>query len=171
VSGSNRVRYQRILREAGGYLELGLPRNALDILSRMTEPGTFKGHKLYLTGEALRALERYGEASQVLEEASELTPSNIQVWLALGWCYKRSGRLDQAISALEHAREVDADQAIIHYNLACYWSLCGEKERALNCLSKAIQIEPNYRDLIGDESDFDPIRSDPDFQALTSMLA
>jgi tetratricopeptide (TPR) repeat protein len=170
VSGSHRIRQQRILREAEGYLELHMPQGALDVLARMKEPGTFRGQQLYLTGEALRALEQYQEALAPLEEAADLLPSNIQVWLALGWCRKRTGRLDLAIQALEHAEEVEPNEGLVQYNLACYWSLAGKKQRALAYLSRAIAIDPHYRDLIGDEADFDPIRSDPDFRALTSII-
>jgi Flp pilus assembly protein TadD len=170
VSAANRIRLQRILREAEGYLELSLPQRALDTLQRITEPGTFKGHRQYLVGEALRALERNEEAIPPLTEAVDLTPSNIQAWLALGWCYKRTGRLDQAVDALEHAHEVDPDDALIQYNLACYYSLQGAKRQALEFLSRAIAIDPDYRDKVGDERDFDPIRSDPDFRALVSVI-
>jgi tetratricopeptide (TPR) repeat protein len=170
VSGSNRIRIQRVLREAEGYLELNMPQTALDLLSRITEPGTFRGQQLYWTGEALRALDRYDEAIVVLEQAADFLPSNIHVWLALGWCRKRSGRLDLAISALERAEEVSPEEAIVHYNLACYWSLAGKKQRALAYLSRAISIDSNYRDLIVDERDFDPIRSDPEFRALTEII-
>lgn len=170
MSGSNRIRYQRILREAEGYLELNLPQNALLALGRMTEPGTFKGRKLYLMGEALRALGRFADALIALEEAAELVPSNLSLWLALGWCYKRTGRLDRAIAALDHAREVEPEQAIVYYNLACYWSLAGKKQQALEYLSRAIVLQPDYRELVHEEADFDPIRSDPDFQALTSIV-
>ncbi|MEX2559752.1 MAG: tetratricopeptide repeat protein [Pirellulales bacterium] len=170
MSSGNRIRLQRILREAEGYLELSMPQTALDMLARMKEPGTFKGQQLYLTGEALRALTRYQEAIDPLEQAADLLPSNIHVWLALGWCRKRLGRLDLAIQALERAEEVEPKEALIHYNLACYWSLAGKKQRALAYLSRAIAIQPNYRELIGDESDFDPIRSDPEFRALTGII-
>jgi Flp pilus assembly protein TadD len=169
VAATNRVRCQRILREAEGYLELHLPQFALDSLARMTEPGTFNGHKLYLTGEALRGLDRFSEATAVLEQAADLAPSNIHIWLAMGWCYKRSGHLDRAIASLEKAREVEPDQAIILYNLACYWSLNGKKETALDFLSRAIMLQPDFRELVSQESDFDPIRSDPDFLALTGI--
>jgi len=170
VSAANRIRQQRMLREAEGYLELSLPQIALDTLERMTDPGTFKGHRQYLVGEALRALARHQEAIEPLIEAVDLTPSNIQAWLALGWCYKRTGRLDQAVEALEHAHEVDPDDALIQYNLACYYSLQGSKRQALKFLSRAIAINPDYRDMVGDERDFDPLRSDPDFRALTSVI-
>jgi tetratricopeptide (TPR) repeat protein len=169
MSVIHRVRHQRILREAEGYLELGLPQAALDTLARISEPGTFLGQKLYLTGEALRALERYAEAIPALEQAAELRPSEIPVWLALGWCYKRTNRLENAIGALEKAEEVAPDDAIVHYNLACYLSLAGRKHEAITRLARALSIDPDYRDMIGAETDFDPIRNDPEFQSLTSL--
>jgi tetratricopeptide (TPR) repeat protein len=193
VIANQRIRLQQIIREAEGYLELSLlfardfdtslarklvtPR-ALETLAKIDATGNFRGHALYLQGEALRSLERYAEAVQPLREASELDPENIQIWLALGWCYKRSGRLDLAIESMERAMEVSDDaldvekyRALLHYNLACYWSLAGNKAHALEYLSKAFDADPDYRDRVGSEPDFDPLRSDPDFQALTSLLA
>jgi hypothetical protein len=49
--------------------------------------------------------------------------------------------------------------------------LAGNCRRAVTCLSHALQIDPNYRDLIDAEHDFDPIRNNPDFQAATSVIA
>jgi tetratricopeptide (TPR) repeat protein len=170
VTAINRVQSQRLLREAEGYLELGLPQSALDCLARMRDPGTFLGRQLYLRGEALRTLKRFSEASDSLKQATDLIPSEIPVWLALGWCLKRSGRLGDAISALEHARDVDPGEAIVHYNLACYQSLAGQKHEAIANLMRAIDMKPDFRDMVNDESDFDPIRSDPDFQAITSAI-
>ncbi|HQU45491.1 MAG TPA: hypothetical protein PK867_21940 [Pirellulales bacterium] len=37
-------------------------------------------------------------------------------------------------------------------------------------LSRAIALDSNYRDMIVDERDFDPIRSDPEFRALTQII-
>lgn len=170
MSAGNRVRIQRTLREVEGYLELGMPQNALALLVRLNDPGTFRGQKLYLTGEALRSLNRHVDAILALEEAADLLPSNIHVWLALAWCRKRTGRLDLAIGALERAEEVSPEEAIVHYNLACYWSLAGKKQRSLAYLSRAISLDANYRDLLIDEPDFDPIRSDPEFRALTEII-
>lgn len=170
VIASNRIRVQRLLREAEGYLELGLPQQALNVLAGITDPGTSRGHLLQLRGEALRAQEQWPAAATALQQAADLMPSNIPCWLSLGWCLKRAGQLDLAIHALEQARESDAAQAIVHYNLACYMSLAGRKDEALHCLSQAIQLQPEVRDLVNDESDFDPIRSDPEFQALTSII-
>jgi len=170
MSTQNRVRLKQLRLEAEGYLELGMPQHALDVLARLGDPDRFAAPTAYLWGEALRELQRYGEAIAPLNKAVQAQPGNIQVWVALGWCHKRTGRIDLAIRALEEALAVDPTEALLHYNLACYWSLAGSKRRALGYLSQALVINPKYRDLIDDEPDFDPIRSDPEFQAVTSII-
>ncbi len=105
-----------------------------------------------------------------LEAAAQLDPENIHIALALGWCYKRVGRLDLAIESLERILEYDNGNGIIFYNLACYWSLAGGKSHALDYLTQAFALNPDYRDMVGSESDFNPLRNDPDFQALTSII-
>ena len=166
MRSSDRIRRAKIQREAEGYLELSLPRQALGALARLGDPTDFDSYAFFLWGEALREMGRYEEALVPLGQAAEADPDNIQVWIALGWCYKRTSQLALAIEALERALSADPTEAILHYNLACYWSLAGDKPRALEHLSQSLAIDPGYRRLIDDETDFDPFRSDPDFQAL-----
>jgi len=161
----DRVRCAKIQREVEGYLELGLAERALETLRRLGDPIEFDPRAMHLWGEALRMLHRYEEAIVPLAQVAEVAPENIHVWLALGWCYKRTDRLDSAIEALEQALLSDPTEALLHYNLACYWSLAGNKRRALECLSEAIEIDPDYLQLVDGEPDFDPVRFDPDFQA------
>ena len=99
-----------------------------------------------------------------------MEPQNVHIRLSLGWCYKRCRRLDLAIQSLEEALESDASQAIVHYNLACYWSLAGNVKLAVAYLSQAFELDPEYRDLVAREADFDPIRNHPHFQALASVV-
>ncbi len=163
---SNRIRHAKIQREAEGYLELGMARQALGALGRLGDPTALDAHSLYLWGEALRELDRFEEALVPLERAAEILPDQIPIWIALGWCYKRIGRLDLAIEALETAVAVEPSTALLHYNLACYWSLSGNKERLLQSLGRTLSIDADFRRLIDDEPDFDPFRSDPDFRSL-----
>lgn len=162
----NRIRRMKLHHQAEGYLELRMPRQALDVLARLGEADGAHAQTLYLRGEALRSMDQFAEALVPLRRVAEVEPENIHVWFALGWCYKRVGRLDLAIEALETAQSVDPDEALVHYNLACYWSLAGGKRQALEYLEHALALDPQYRHLIDHESDFDPIRADPDFQAL-----
>jgi tetratricopeptide (TPR) repeat protein len=173
VSRAVRLQTKKILREAEGYLELEMPLHALQSLDRLAEEARHRSQALYLRGESLRSLERYEEALAPLEQSADIAPGNIHIWLALGWCYKRTGHLDRAIAALEDALEFDCEEsekALLYYNLGCYWALKSEKPSALDYLARAFDIDPGYRDLVGNESDFDSLRSDPDFLALTSII-
>lgn len=171
MATTDRLRLKRLIREAEGYLELGMPKHALEVIQRADKPQVASSHQLlYLEGEALRALERHKEAIVPLRKAVDLSPSDVHAWLALAWCYKRVGRLRLAVRALRSALEVEPDLAILHYNLACYYSLLGHKRAMLECLAHAFSLDANYRDLVGDERDFDPFRDDADFQALTSVI-
>jgi tetratricopeptide (TPR) repeat protein len=160
------VRRDKIEREAEGYLELGLPEYALRALGRLGDPISFDFRALYLWGEGLRAMDRCFEALMPLERAAKASPNDIHVRIALGWCYKRTGRLDLAIQSLEQALVVEPNEALLRYNLACYLSLAGQNRRAIRYLSQAFKLDPMYRNLVGAESDFDPIRTDPTFQSL-----
>jgi len=169
-SARDHIRLKQIERHAEGYLELGMAQHALDELDELKEATTGSPRALYLRGEALRELERYPEALKPLRKAAKVDPEDIHVWLALGWCHKRMGRVDLAVKALERALEVEATEPLVQYNLACYLSLVGDKEGALAHLSEALALDPRYRAMVHDEPDFDPIRSDPGFQALTQVI-
>jgi tetratricopeptide (TPR) repeat protein len=163
MAGLIRDRIVRQLDAAEGYLMLGLPERALDILRSRPDWATMQFEASLLTGEALRALGRHREALRPLEAASKLRPGDVGVAIALGWCYKRTHRLAQAIDALERAEREHPDEPLLHYNLACYWSLARNPAKALDALAVALTLDPDLRSLIADEGDFDPIRDHPDF--------
>ncbi len=166
----NRILLTRAIEEAEGYTELGMLEHALRALQRRGSLVHANGRACYLLGEALRELHRYEEALLPLQRSADLMPDDIHVWLALGWCYKRTGQLAKAIESLERAVLVDSSEAVLHYNLACYWSLARNRTLALQYLSRALEIDCNFRDMVGDERDFDALRNDADFIALTSVI-
>jgi len=167
----NRILLSRAIEEAEGYTELGMLEHALRALQRRGALVHSNGRACYLLGEALRELSRYEEALLPLERSADLMPDDIRVLLALGWCYKRTGQLAKAIEALEKAVKVDASEGILHYNLACYWSLARNRTVALRYLAKALEIDTNFRDMIAAEPDFNALRYDAAFIALTSAIA
>jgi tetratricopeptide (TPR) repeat protein len=181
-----RIRRQQLIREAEGYLDLvtvfdgrwslevavrdRVAQRALDVLARLEGADAERSEVLQLRGQALRVMERYTDAVKPLRASLAIAPDDIATYLALGWCYKRLGRVDLAIEALEEALEVDRAQGILYYNLACYWSLARNVDLALMYLAQALEIEPAFRDLVADERDFDAVRAHPDFLALTSVV-
>ncbi len=161
-----RLRVERVRCEAEGYLELGMPGHALCALQRHGASVHGDASGCYLMGESLRLLSRYREAIIPLSRSLDLIPDDIRVSMALGWCFKRVGRIHRAIDALEHALKVEPQEAVLHYNLACYWSLVADRQKALRYLAEALAIDGNLRNLVDGESDFDMLRGDPMFQHL-----
>jgi tetratricopeptide (TPR) repeat protein len=168
-SVSNRTgvdRTQRLLGEAEGYLWLDLPEHALRILDHRSDWGSMQFEACVLKGDALRHMGRYREALKPLEIAANLRPTNMQVALSLGWCYKRTNRLAQAIDLLQGALRKHPEEPLLHYNLSCYWSLAGDSSKALDELARALELEPDLRASIAVETDFDQIRGNPEFERI-----
>ena len=57
-------------------------------------------------------------------------------------------------------------QGTIHYNLACSYSLAGEKERAINELGKALEMNPALIEWSQQDPDFNLIREEVGYKAL-----
>jgi tetratricopeptide (TPR) repeat protein len=182
----DRQRRHQLLCEIEGYLDLvnlfvehwplsdvsrdRIVQRALEAIRDLEEAGETCGELLMLKGEALRTIGRYAEAIDPLSRAGDVLCDNMHVFLALAWCYKRIDRVDLAIEALEEALVIDPAKAILHYNLACYWSLFGNAPLAADFLAQAFELDSKYRDLVAGESDFDSIRHDPAFLAVTSVI-
>jgi tetratricopeptide (TPR) repeat protein len=154
------------LDEAEGYLMLDLPRRTMEILESRPDWLNMQFEASVLKGEALRSLKHYRDALKPLEAAAALRPGDTRVALALGWCYKRTNRLAQAIDSLERALREHSDDALLHYNLACYWSLAANASRSLESLTMALDLDPDLRSLIADEPDFKHLRGNPEFERL-----
>jgi len=177
---------QTLLRRAAGYLELGellvepdveTPAVARRVLERcLAELGRLPAEARsaatasLIEGEALRALGDWEAALVPLERAAEQATDRIEAWVGLGWCLKRLGRLPEAIAALRRGLENSPSQPILLYNLACYHALAGDVPAATEYLARAISIDDRFRDLTWKERDFDPIRSDPRFVAVTHVV-
>ena len=118
MSGSHRIRMQRILREAEGYLELNMPQNALSMLARIDDAGTFRGQQLYLTGEALRALERFAEALPHYEATLETYPNVPEAQCNFATALAMTSHVAEAIAHYEIALRLKPDFSAARENLA-----------------------------------------------------
>lgn len=160
----------RHLSEAEGYVMLNMPLKALEILERRSDWANMQFEASLIAGEALRMLERYREAAKSFENAAKLRPNDLQMAIPLAWCYKRTNRLAQAIATLETASNAHPEEALLHYNLACYWSLAGTRQKAFKSLARALELDVEFVRLISDEPDFDPVRDDPVFQRIVEAV-
>ena len=100
------IRVARRVREAAGYLELGLAQRVLDCLTGLEPLGPFEAEAAMLRGAAMQKQERFEEAAVAFHQAALATPAPTDktAWLALSLCYRQCGDVDRAIQTLGTAR-------------------------------------------------------------------
>jgi tetratricopeptide (TPR) repeat protein len=160
----------RQLAAAEGYTALGMYAHALAELDRIADPEEAVFEVNYQRGDALRHLGRHEEALTAFHRAFDDEPDDVDLLMAMAWCYKRTDQLPRAITSMEQAYRIKPKEAVILYNLSCYWSLAGNKTQSLSWLGRALRMDNGLRQLIDDETDFDPLRNDPDFQLIIRTI-
>jgi len=180
-------RQRRAIRAAEGYLELmstfeaglsmdeelaqPLADRMLELLDGIEPSPDHRPYVMHLKGEACRFSHRFEEAIVHFRRTLELEPDSIHGLLAIAWCFKRIDKLEEAIESMQIAIEFEPDQAICHYNLACYFALAGRTPNAIEYLAQAFELRPSFRQQVDGESDFDSIRSDPEFMDFLSPVS
>jgi hypothetical protein len=74
-----------------------------------------------------------------------------------------SKEYDKAIEVLAAAHAEFPDDATVLYNLACAESMSDRKADALDHLRRSVEGGERFRELAMTDSDFDPIRDEPEF--------
>jgi Flp pilus assembly protein TadD len=113
--------------------------------------------------------EEYSEAKDAFDNAIELEPNRSGLWNNKGFTMKEMGDLPGAIEATRKAKSTAKESREIKtadYNLACYLSLSGKTEQAIDHLRRACADDDSIRQWAKQDSDFDPIRSDPRFKEI-----
>jgi adenylate cyclase len=81
------------------------------------------------------------------------------------------GELDRAKEWAERALVIDPDDSLAKYNVACFCSLVGERERAIDLLLELLpRATQEKKRWVKHDSDLDPIRSHPRFPEVLELL-
>jgi len=95
-------------------------------------------------------------------------PRNGEEWYERAYDLYRSDRHEEAAAAFHRAAEENYKRDTALYNEACAYALLGDANRAIPALQQALRAGWDDIDHIADDSDFDPIRSDPRFAQVVS---
>ena len=105
------------------------------------------------------------------EDILNTNPNHFEALVLLGDSYTRRGDFARGLELDLRLSKIKPDNKLIRYNLACSYALTGEKEKALMCLNKAVEL--GYRDIehLRQDHDLDGIKTDPRFQNIVKKLA
>ena len=81
-----------------------------------------------------------------------------------------AGEYEKAAETYERLLAETPGEARFLYNLACSEAQLGRKEQALDHLRQAIEANPQIKESAPRDPDFDPIRDEPEFSAITGQV-
>jgi tetratricopeptide (TPR) repeat protein len=92
-------------------------------------------------------------------------PTGWELWAPAGKLYQE-GRYAEAADLARDVAAAHPEYPALLYNVACAESLAGRKADAIEHLRLAIETSDSVRSYLAEDSDLDPLRDEPDFQAL-----
>jgi mannose-6-phosphate isomerase-like protein (cupin superfamily) len=92
-------------------------------------------------------------------------PTGWELWAPAGRLH-HEGRYAEAADLAREIATAHPEYPALLYNLACSESLAGRKADAIEHLRLAIETSDKVRSYLAEDSDFDPLREEPEFQAL-----
>jgi tetratricopeptide (TPR) repeat protein len=108
--------------------------------------------------------------ARFLEVAIERRPEWTEALAELGHVYSQQGRLVEGLRVDQELVRIFPENPSVHYNLACSFSLLDQKDAALDCLERAVEL--GYRDvehMLADQ-DLSNIWAEERFTALLTRI-
>lgn len=132
---------KQVIRAASGWLELGMPEDALNELNSLKSEDAKGAKALQLKLAAEMARENWSSASESAMRLCEIEVDEPEFFLSAAYCLHEMGLTDDAMKWLLRGPDALSEMAVYHYNLACYLWKLGEKERARNHLAQAVRMD------------------------------
>jgi tetratricopeptide (TPR) repeat protein len=97
-------------------------------------------------------------------------PAYVEALQILGDDYTRRGRYRDGLKIDEQLANLRPEDSLVHYNLACSYSLTDRVSEALSALERALIL--GYRDFkwLAEDPDLDNVRQHPNFQKIRAKL-
>lgn len=129
------------LNSATGWLELGLPAEALHDLDRISSGNRLLPDVLDLRWQVYARMENWELALKSAQELLRVAPERPSGYVHRSYALRRctEGGLDAAWSALHPAHKMFPKEPIIPYNLACYAAQMGRLDESWDWLHKAME--------------------------------
>ena len=137
---------KQIIRAASGWLELGMPADALNELKNLPKESSEERVVLELRLAAEMALQNWKHGAETAKALCMEAVDEPDFFLSAAFCLHEIGETNEAMKWLLRGPEVLSEMAVYHYNMACYLWTLGEKERAHNHLAKAFEMDDSFKE-------------------------
>jgi tetratricopeptide (TPR) repeat protein len=107
----------------------------------------------------------------ICEQVLRANPNHFEALVLLGDNYTRRGEYAKGLELDLRLSRIKPENKLIRYNLACSYALTGEKEKALSCLNKAVELGYDDVEHLRQDRDLEGLKGDPRFLNIVKKLA
>ncbi len=107
---------------------------------------------------------------EIAEKHLELNPDDVRAYCLGAIALLNIGEKEKSLEWANRALSIGPDEVGVLYNTACLFSNLGKTEEALDYLERAVENGFSLKKWLEKDSDFDPIRSHPRFQAILKKM-
>ena len=157
---------QKHIEYASGYLDLKMYDDAMREADEALALAPNLPEAIGIKSDVLCQANRLSEAEPFMARLAELSPSDSTIWINLAYIRRRTQSIDAAVDTLQRAFDANPQNALAHYNMACYRAVQHRQEEAVELLKNALHLNPKLKELAKIEADFTGLREVPAFQKL-----
>ncbi len=150
----------RILRSALGWLELGLPDEALSELGGLPARDRMRRHALELRLLAEMESRHWNAAADTGRLLCLKEPKEARFFIHAAYCLHETGDTLAARDWLLRGPASLIEDPLFHYNIACYLAVLGDCKRAETHLERAFEMDASLRETAQEDTDLEALRQD-----------
>jgi tetratricopeptide (TPR) repeat protein len=159
---------QKHIEYASGYLDLKMYEDAGREADEALALAPNSAQAIGIKSAILWQSNRLEEAEPFVARLAELNPRDSAMWINLAYIRRRTQSLDAAVDTLQHAFDANPQDALAHYNMACYRAVQHRQVEALELLKNAVQLDPKLKAIARSEPDFEQLRDTHSFRKLVN---
>ncbi len=158
--------HQGDMDAAAEYFARAAALNSEDYQSRLLRVQILRG-----AGQLHQAKKEARQGIEVVERHLKWNPDDVRARLLGAGSLIALGEIERAERWMQKALEIDPDDPIALYNLACNYATLNKVEEALDYLERAAEIGMVSEDWMRNDEDLNNLRSHAKFKAILKRLA
>jgi TolB-like protein/Tfp pilus assembly protein PilF len=121
-------------------------------------------------GRQAEAESAFRHGLQAAEKRLEQHPDDARAYCLGALAWVQLGKPERSLEWAKRALQIDSEEPMTYYNVACVYALVKKVEEAIDCLENAVKYGYRHKAWIAHDSDLNACRDHPRFQELLTKI-
>jgi tetratricopeptide (TPR) repeat protein len=148
---------QQYWQTAVGYVELGMFQDGNDQLDNIDPFNRATPEVLALRIAIYHGLKKWELMREIAKRLADFQPQDVQWIISYAYATRRADSIKATTEILLNAETKFPKEAVIKYNLGCYFCQTGEIETAKDYLKRAFEMDSSWRMSALEDEDLRPL--------------